>query len=184
MTDPMERLGIAEIVEDFGLACVLLVGVESGDPSGPRLRLLDPGDGKDSDRVARAIAELQPTLSPEQRRLLTTIVAGTATHMLDLAEPYVQAWEQRKARRFQGRAYQQRDEAWFFARMRWMQDPTIRTGEMAAAVREHLVAQGFPRVSERTARGLVAYLAPPEARRPGRPRKSGKSAGGNISDRA
>lgn len=180
MTDPLERLGMTDIVEDFGLASVLVVGVESGDPATPRLRLLEPGDGDDRGRVVRAIAELEPTLNPEQRQLLTTIVAGTAAHMLDLAAPYVQAWDQRSEQRRQGPAAQ---EAWLFARTLWAQDPTIRTGAMVAAVREHLQAQGF-RVCVRTARELVAYLAPPEAKRPGRPRKSGKSASGNISDRS
>lgn len=164
--DPLKRLGLTEIMEDFGLA-ILPHLMAQGDPEAPRLWLIDPGDGNDLEYVQRAIGNLEATLNPEQRQQLTTIVAGLCAHMLDLAAPAVLEYEAREASKIRGKVRAMQDEAWLFATERWRSDPTIRTGQMVNYVRAHLEAQGYKPPGEKRVREWLWYK-PTEATHGGR----------------
>ncbi|GEM_PF-5633266 len=164
--DPLKRLGLTEIIEDFGLA-ILPQLMAQGDPEAPRLGLIDPGDGNDLEYVQRAIGNLEATLNPDQREQLTTIVAGLCAHMLDLAAPDVLEREAREASKRRGKLRAMQDEAWLFATERWRSDPTIRTGQMVADVCAHLEAQGYKPRGEKRVREWLWYK-PTEATRGGR----------------
>lgn len=178
----LERLEIAWLVESHGISA--LAGVLwSGDRDDPRTPAIEPGDGQDAVRLVRAIHTLEPTLSPEQRQLFTAVVAGAFAHAFDLAAPDARAREARERSQLASDTGRMASAAAELAEGLWSADPTIRTGEMVAVVQDSLVAEGFHRPSVRAVRGWLECLTPPEAKRPGRPRKSGKSASGNISDR-
>ncbi len=134
----------------------------------PRLPLIERGEEGELGRVEHAIRDLEARLPPEQRQQLTAVVVGLCAHMLDLAAPDVQA---RLRRQGSGKTpYQRmRGDAWWFATTRWLADPTIRTGEMAKAMREWLIAEGHRPPQEKRLREWLAPLAEDEAKRGGRP---------------
>lgn len=168
--DPLKRLGLTEIVEDFGLA-ILPQLMAQGDPEAPRLWLIEPGDGSDLEYVRRAIGSLEATLNPAQRQQLTTIVAGLCVHMLELAAPDVLEREEREARAARTQTRLMQNEAWCFALDRWRADPTIRTGKMAVEVHAHLKAEGYNPPKLKTLREEWMWYRPGAARRSGRERK-------------
>lgn len=179
----LERLEMAWLVELRGISA-LATADWTADLDDPRTPAIEPGDGQDAVRLVRAIHTLEPTLNPEQRQLFTAVVAGAFAHAFDLAAPDARAREARERSRLASDTGRMASAALELADRLWGEDPTIRTGEMVAMVQNRLVAEGFRRPSARAVRGWLECLTPDEAKRPGRPRKSGKSASGNISDRS
>lgn len=167
--DPLARLGLTEIVEDFGLSCLPQL-MAKGDPEAPRLPLIEPGDGSDLEHIQRAIFDLEATLNPDQRQQLTTIVAGLCVHMLELAAPDVQEREKREAREAGTPTKVMQDEAWIFAVGRWRSDPAIRTGQMALEIHAHLRAEGYRPPTTKTIREEWMWYRPENAKLRGRPR--------------
>lgn len=182
MTDPLARLGLAEIVEDFGLSALPRL-MTHGDPESPRLAGVAPGDGCDLERVERAIQDLETTLTPEQRQQLATIVTGLCAHLLDVAAPdvleaeaidrrdYWKAMNGGEWKRGASPELMQR-KARAFAIAQWRADPNIRMGRMVAMVRSHLVSLELKPPGEMQLREWLKPCAPPVSRRRGRPSRT------------
>lgn len=188
--DPLKRLGLEEIVEDFGLSCLPQL-MTTGDPDTPRLPLVEQGDGSDLEHIQRAICDLEATLNPDQRQQLTTIVAGLCVHMLDTAAIDTLDLEARERRDAQGWVAEGFDAkgliedpdgkfdrrapaAWIqgravtFAIRQWRRTPNMRTGEMTALVLNHLTdGLGTKPQSEKTIRKWLKACKPPAASKPG-----------------
>lgn len=180
--DPLNRLGLTEIVEDFGLAILPRLTTQ-GNPNSPRLAGVLPGDGLDLERVESAILVLEATLNAEQQGQLTTIVAGLCAHLLDAAAGDILEAEARDKR---ASALSQSGNEWkrhappellqlkarAFAIAKWRAEPTIRIGTMALMVTAHLISLELKPPGLRQLRKILVPCATAESRKRGRPRLS------------
>ncbi len=179
---PLKRLGLAEMVDTFGLALLPRLTTQ-GNPDSPRLAGVLPGDGLDIERVENAILALEATLTAEQQGQLTTIVAGLCAHLLDVAAADILEAEARDKR---ARALSQSGNTWkrhappellqmrarAFAIAKWRADPTIRIGMMALMVKAHLTSLKLKPPGVRQLRAILVPCATAESRKRGRPRSS------------
>lgn len=185
MTDPLERLGLAEIVEGFGLSALPRL-LTHGDPESPRLAGVLPGDGCDLERVEHAIQDLEATLNPEQCRQLSTIMTGLCAHLLDVAAPdilEVEALDRRDSEKMDGGEWKRGASPELMQRMarafaipRWRVTPSIRMGVMVEMVRAQLKSLELKPPGETQLRAWLKHCAPQEATRQGRRTAAEKAA--------